>query len=236
MVQVHTYRLAPTALIPNSPRPLLHYKRALASSPDTGVCDAAAAWALFTDNGWRVSWIFRYGQTQASHFHSQAHECMAVLSGTATIRFGEGDTSPDLAASTFGGAREGGGVELHAEAGDVFVIPAGVAHKTFDARPEADFVLLSPGRGRGIEAEDPRGALAGVQLSGFTMLGAYASGEWDFVKAGGEYERVWSVPKPAADPVFGGGEEGLCRLWLGSDAAADVEMIILPRVGLGQGS
>lgn len=227
MAEIRKYHLVPTGLIPNSPRPLLHYKNVLATREETQTCDPAAAWSLFTGNGWNVSWIFRYGWTQASHYHSQAHECMAVLSGTATIRFGVADTSDDLRASTTGPAREEGGVELRAEAGDVFVIPAGVAHKTYDAKPEGEFALLTPGRGRGIEAEDPGRVLEGLELTGFTMLGAYASGEWDFVKGGGDYEKVWAVPKPMADPVFGRGEQGLCRAWPGTDRDADVEVVKL---------
>src|SRR5690606_2222723 len=158
-------------------------------------------------NGWRVEWIFRYGPTQLSHFHSPAHECMAVLSGSATIRFGAGDTSPDLQDNTWGNRFESSGVEVKAEAGDVFVVPAGVAHKTSDAAPDASFALRTPGDGHGIMAEDPRTALADIELSGFTMLGAYSGGDWDFVTRGGDYERAWAVPKPELDPVFGRSEE-----------------------------
>ncbi|KAL4942416.1 hypothetical protein BDV06DRAFT_192166 [Aspergillus oleicola] len=220
MVEVREYRLPPTNLIPNSPRPLLHYKCVLSRKPDSSHCSPTEVWDLFTQNGWNVQWIFRYGPTQLSHFHSRAHECMTVLSGTATIRFGVGDTSDDLDANTHGNAWENGGVELHAEAGDVFVIPAGVAQKTHHTAPQAEFKLLTPGSGHGIEAEDPRRALDKIQLSGFTMMGAYSGGEWDFVKSGGEFERVWAVPKPKDDPVFGRSEQGLCRTWPGSDIDA----------------
>ncbi|KAL4928539.1 cupin domain-containing protein [Aspergillus undulatus] len=217
MVQVKQYHLAPTNLIPNSPRPLLHYKNVLAKRADSFRCSPVEVYDYFTKNGWNVHWIFRYGPTQLSHYHSRAHECMAVLTGTATIRFGVGDTSENLEENTHGSAWEDGGIEVQAEAGDVFVIPAGVAHKTYDTAPKAAFKLMTPGTGHGIEAEDPRRALDDVQLSGFTMMGAYTGGDWDFVKSGGEFERVWSVPKPKADPVFGRSEQGLCRTWRGSD-------------------
>ena len=150
MVEVRKYHLFPTDLIPNSPRPLLHYKDVLPRSPDNQRCDPAEVWNMFHGNRWRVSWIFRYGPTQFSHYHSQAHECMAVLSGTATIRFGVADTSEDLDANTYGQAWEDGGIELTAKAGDVFVIPAGIAHKTYNTKPEAKFQLLTPGTGHGI--------------------------------------------------------------------------------------
>ncbi|KAL3475513.1 hypothetical protein BJX99DRAFT_259283 [Aspergillus californicus] len=216
MVEIKQYHLHPTDQIPNSPRPLLHYKNALPRNPSTTHVNPVQVWDLFTKNEWAVSWIFRYGHTQLSHFHSQAHETMAVLSGTATIRFGVADTSDDLERNTHGEAWEDGSIELAAEAGDVFVIPAGVAHKTYDAKPEAEFRLLTPGEGHGIEAEDPRRILGEIELSGFTMMGAYSGGRWDFVTGGGNYERVWGVPKPGLDPVFGRGEEGLVRTWRGS--------------------
>ncbi|KAI9044820.1 uncharacterized protein KD926_010992 [Aspergillus affinis] len=92
---------------------------------------------------------------------------------------------------------EKGGVLLEAEAGDVFIIPAGVAHKTHNTKPEAEFALLSPGTGHGIEA---------------------SGGDWDFVATGGDFERVWSVPKPRYDSVLGSSERGLCKTWRGSDS------------------
>ena len=221
MVEIRKYHLPPTELIPNSPRPLLHYKSAIPAKPGSTHRDAVGVYDTFTQNGWRVAWIFRYGQTQLSHFHSRAHECMAVLSGSATIRFGAGDTSADLQENTYGDAFEESGVEVTAEAGDVFVIPAGVAHKSYNTKPEASFTLLTPGDGHGIEAEDPRKALGDIELSGFTMLGAYNGGDWDFVTGGGNYERAWAVPKPEFDPVFGGMEEGLERLWPGGGSKSE---------------
>lgn len=213
MAEVKKYYLSPTALIPNSPNPLLHYPRLLTSAD----CHPAKVQDIFSRNGWKTQWIWRYGPTQTSHYHSKAHECMAVLSGSAIIRFGVADTSPDLEANTHGSGKEDGGVELHAEVGDVFVIPAGVSHKTFDTLPAAEMKLLTPGDGHRIEAEDVNQALKEVETSGFTMLGAYPrDGIWDFAIGGehsGEFEKVWSVPKPESDPVLGRAESGLCGLW-----------------------
>lgn len=121
---------------------------------------------------------------------------MAVLSGTAKIRFSVADNSEDLDENTNGSGWEDGGVALKAEAGDVFVIPAGVAHKTYSTKPVTKFKLLTPGTGHRIEAQDVQEALAKIELTGYTMLGAYCGGDWDFVKSGGDYEKVWSVPKP----------------------------------------
>ncbi|KAL6920659.1 hypothetical protein ACHAPO_004658 [Fusarium lateritium] len=224
MSNMKQYHLLPTDLVPNSPRPLLHYKNVLAKRQGTTHCDPAKVWDMFTKNGWDVEWIFRYPQTQLSHFHSEAHECMAVLSGTATIRFGVGDTSEDLQENTYGSSWENGGIELQAEAGDVFVIPAGVAHKTYNTKPEAEFKLMSPGVGHGIEADDPRQALSEIELSGYTMMGAYNGGNWDFVKSGGDYGKSWRVRKPKYDPVFGE-VDGLVKSWPGDDKDPDLEIV-----------
>ncbi|KAK5110833.1 hypothetical protein LTR62_005544 [Meristemomyces frigidus] len=216
MPQVKSYKLNPTPLIPNSPYPLLHYPGLLADKADR---NAAKVYDLLTANGWTPQWIYRYGSTQTSHYHSHAHECMAVLTGHATIRFGVADTSDDLEASTNGSSHEDGGVEVEARAGDVFLIPAGVSHKTHHTLPAADFKLLTPGDGHHIDAENPRQALSEIELDGFTMLGAYPAGSaWDSCSGGehaGKLEResVWSVPKPQLDPVLGDAEEGTRRLW-----------------------
>ncbi|KAK4501385.1 hypothetical protein PRZ48_007194 [Zasmidium cellare] len=214
MVQVKAYKLPPTTLIPNSPYPLLHYQ-GLLSGDDL---KPSQIHEKFDTNGWKTHWIFRYGPTQQSHYHSGAHECMAVLTGTATIRFGVADTTDDLEESTYGSGHETGGVEIHAKAGDVFILPAGTAHKTHDTTP-AEFALLTPGKAKGIEADDPKKALSEIKLDGFTMMGAYPKGSlWDFAVGqeddGKHFGEVWSVPKPERDPLLGGAREGLVGLWV----------------------
>ena len=211
MVQVKSFQLPPTSLIPNSSRPLLHYPGFLSSDEKKITVEA---YDLFSQNGWQTQWIYRYGPTQPSHYHSKVHECMAVLSGSATIRFGVADTVTDQDEG-----KEDGGIEVLAQAGDVFVLPAGVAHKTFNTGPSSSFKLLTPGDGHHIAAEDPRQALLNTTLSGFTMMGAYPKegGAWDFAEGGehkGDYERIWSVAKPENDPLLGKAEEGLCGQWI----------------------
>jgi len=83
---------------------------------------------------------------------------MTVLTGSATIRFGVADTEPPSmggdsnAAKDAGGdePREEGGVEVQANAGDVFILPAGTAHKTFNVTEGSTFKLLTPGDGHWI--------------------------------------------------------------------------------------
>lgn len=228
MVEVKKYHLPPTDLIPNSPHPLLHYPGLL---DHLQISDRSPekVHKLFHSNGWQTQWIFRYGPTQRAHYHSQAHEAMAVLSGTATIRFGVADTSSSLANANKAqketdhpaDGHEEGGVEVAAKAGDVFVLPAGTAHKTFDTTP-GEFTLLTPGDGHNVvQAEDLRAVSESVTAGGgFTMMGAYPAdgGAWDYAVGGErgkgkEYEEVWAVPTPAKDPVLGTAEEGICGQW-----------------------
>lgn len=224
MAEVKKYHLPPTSKIPNSPFPLLHYPGFFPSPTSRA---PAAVHDAFAANGWQVQWIFRYGPTQQSHYHSAAHECMAVLSGEATIRFGVADDEPG--GGDGGGGDAGGndssntrGIEVHARAGDVFVLPAGLAHKTFHPVPsDSTFKLLTPGDGHHhVHGAGDAGAgtgLADVELSGFTMIGAYPVGaKWDFAVGGeheGRYQEVWSVPRPERDPVLGTDPAGLTGLW-----------------------
>lgn len=219
MAAPQKYFFPPTALIPNSPYPLLYYPGFLLKEVQVSPNFAATTcYHLFNRNGWTAQWIFRYGPSQPSHYHSSVHECMAVLTGSARIRFGVADTTTDLEKNTHGTGSEEGGIEIVAKAGDVFVIPAGVAHKTFETKPEADFQLLTPGQGRGIEAEDKHGVIAELDLSGFTMIGAYPVGnrEWNFARGGedaGNFEAVWTTSMPVKDPILGEAESGLLGVW-----------------------
>lgn len=200
--------------MPNSPNPLLRYPGLLQREAHHTLANIHN---IFESNGWQTQWIFRYGPTQESHYHSSAHEAMVVLSGTATIRFGVADTVSNLEENTHGEGKEPGGIEIQANQGDVFILPAGVAHKTFDTSPEDSFALLTPGEAKGIAAGDIGETLNRIELSGFTMMGAYPQGsKWDF-ETGTEdhehFEKTWNVPKPMRDPVLGDSFEGLCGLW-----------------------
>lgn len=207
MSEVDTYHLPPTGLVPNNPLPVLHYKALLLNE---GRCSAARAHSLFTKNDWHTQWINRYGPTQPAHYHAGTHECMAVLCGSATIRFGSADADDADA-----------GIEISANVGDVFILPAGVSHKTFNPVPnDSEFALLTPGEGHGVavdEGQDVIEVLDGIELSGFCMIGAYPrGGAWDFAEGGehvGEFEKVWAVPKPRLDPVMGESMKGLCGCW-----------------------
>lgn len=94
--------------------PLLH--RAALTDPT-----ASAFERLFAGNGWSNSW--RNGVFDWHHFHTNTHEVLGCHAGSATIRFG-------------GSAGE----DHHLSAGDVVVIPAGLAHCLIEASP--DFAVV----------------------------------------------------------------------------------------------
>src|SRR5882724_9070342 len=93
--------------VPNNPHlPLAVYRAPLQLGGDP----AAAFEALFSGNGWSSSW--RNGIFRHHHLHATAHEVLGIARGEAQVRFG-GATGPLLTV----------------RAGDVVVIPAGVAHR-----------------------------------------------------------------------------------------------------------
>jgi len=124
---------------------------------------------VFTANGWGGGW--RNGIYGFHHYHSSAHEVLGVYRGSARVQLG--------------GER---GITVHIAAGDVVVIPAGVAHKNLGASLD------------------------------FAVVGAYPDGQrWDMNsgKAGerpGADKRIARVALPRRDPVHGAGGP-LLELW-----------------------
>ncbi|KAL5116301.1 hypothetical protein ACEQ8H_005759 [Pleosporales sp. CAS-2024a] len=234
-VKANTYQLPPTTLIPNSPHPLIHYPGLLNSLVTAPDFSTTSIFDLFLSHGWQTQWIARYGPDIQSHYHSTTHECMAVISGgCATIRFGVADQA-DWKHGLLGigdrGAGESGGIDIQARVGDVFIIPAGVAHKTFAPHPPTQELAFHqpPDVEQGkadehLDAESVRRHrefFSSVPLEGeFMMMGAYPrGGVWDF-KIGGEHGggregSVWAVGMPGEDPVLGESAEGLLGLWHG---------------------
>jgi uncharacterized protein YjlB len=95
--------------IPNNPRlpVLLHRGVVPPGAPE-------AAEALFRGHGWRPAW--RNGIHAWHHYHSNAHEALAIVAGEVRVMLG-GE----------------GGVTLDLAAGDVAVLPAGTGHRNLGA-------------------------------------------------------------------------------------------------------
>ncbi len=117
--KVSAHLLKDDGVIPNNARlPLLLYQSAL----DLPNSDAASAIEqLLSANQWGGSW--RNGIYTYHHYHSTAHEVLAIFSGSATVQLG-GES----------------GITLKLQRGDVVIIPAGVAHKNLGS--SADFRIV----------------------------------------------------------------------------------------------
>ena len=153
-------------IFPNSSLPLLFYRHAIT----TEAKDPASIFEeRFAENDWTNSW--RNGVYSFSHYHSTSHEVLGVYSGTAILRVG-GDR----------------GKNIEVRAGDVIVIPAGVAHQNIGASHD------------------------------FGVVGAYPDGhEWDLLRGlPGERPKadhnIAALPVPQNDPIYGA-EGRLRRIW-----------------------
>lgn len=146
---------------PNSRLPVLLYRAALPP-------DAAAMEQTFAVSGWGNGW--RNGIYCFHHFHSVAHEVLGIAAGRVTVRFG-------------GPA----GVDAELTAGDVVVIPSGVAH--FNAGDDGNLLVV----------------------------GAYPGGaRYDTLRGNaGEYvdaaQRSAAVPVPERGPLLG--RDVLRQIW-----------------------
>ncbi len=165
---IETYRFTDDGIVPNNPAlPLVVYRGALPAAGDR----ASACERMFAQHGWPDSW--RNGIYGHHHYHSTAHEVLGIARGNATVRLG-GE----------------GGQTVELNAGDVVVIPAGVAHK----REAASSDLL--------------------------VIGAYPLGQHpDICRVEpAAHDRalaaIAAVPLPEADPVTGRADP-LLECWRG---------------------
>ncbi|QOS82442.1 cupin domain-containing protein [Paenibacillus sp. JNUCC31] len=98
-------------VIPNHPSlPVLLYK-------GTWATDFSRAETMLNRNGWGNSWI--NGVFDYHHYHSNAHEVLAVVSGFVQL--------------ILGGEK---GQKVYLQTGDVVVLPAGTGHKRLEASPD----------------------------------------------------------------------------------------------------
>ena len=157
IVQPEQFRFDDDGVFPNSVLPLLVYRKALRAD---GRDPASLLEERFANNDWCNSW--RNGVYSFAHYHSNTHEILGVYCGAATLGLGGDD---------------GRNVEIHA--GDVIVIPAGVAHQNIGASDD------------------------------FSVVGAYPGGrQWDLLRGlPGERpkadENIAALPMPENDPIYG---------------------------------
>jgi len=118
-----TLHLTDDGIFPNSVFPALVYEGAI----DLPISDpAAAVESLFAEHQWVPAW--RDGIYDHHHYHSNTHEVLGVYRGHARILLG-GEN----------------GVIVSVQAGDVVVIPAGVAHRCVEASRDFACVGAYPG-------------------------------------------------------------------------------------------
>jgi uncharacterized protein YjlB len=122
---VETHPIPANGRLPNNPHlPLLVYRGVLDLAGDP----AAGCEALFARHGWPGAW--RNGIFGHDHFHATMHEVLGIVRGRVRVLFG-GD----------------GALETEVAAGDVVVIPAGVAHRNLGASRDLLVVGAYPGGG-----------------------------------------------------------------------------------------
>ncbi len=163
MTEPLTFLFQDDGAFPNSSLKLVVYRNAVPADP-------AAIETIFAANRWPPAW--RNGVYTFHHFHSTAHEVLGIASGEVAVLFG----GP-------------GGQVLTVRAGDVVVIPAGVAH--FNHGQSADLLIVGAYPDNACNPDLRRGKPA---------------------EHGACLHRVQAVPRPPADPVQGPGGP-LTTLW-----------------------
>jgi len=160
------FYLEETPEFPNSRLPVVLYRLALDLSP---FFKGQHIKTRFAHNQWTNAWdagIFTY-----HHYHSTSHEVLGFYKGGTIVQLG----GPE-------------GPQVSVKAGDVLVIPAGVAHKNLGRESQVG------------------------------CIGAYPDGRDFDINTGkpgerpGTDQRIAVLPVPEADPVYGPGM-GICRLW-----------------------
>ena len=165
LMQPEHYHFQDDGYIPNSRFPVLLYRNAF-----TARSNAGAAWLekRFATNNWTNSW--RNGVYAYHHYHSTSHEVLGVYAGSARLQLG-GEQ----------------GQQVHVQAGDILVIPAGVGHKNLGSEQLGIVGAYPEGRhwdvNRGLPNERPQAD-----------------------------QNIAALPIPATDPLLGPGQ-GVPTLW-----------------------
>src|SRR5205823_12076938 len=139
IVQPEQLHFNDDGIYPGSVLPVLLYRAAITADAQ----DRASVFERgFAQNDWRNSW--RNGVYSFAHYHSTTHEVLGAYDGATTLRLG---------------GEHGKNVKVHA--GDIIVIPAGVAHQNIGGGTDFAVVGAYPdGREwdllRGLRGERPK--------------------------------------------------------------------------------
>jgi uncharacterized protein YjlB len=165
--EVTVLRFRDDGKVPNSEFPALVYRGAFEPGLDREALSEAAE-----RNGWYLDWMEPDAVFLFTHFHGTAHEALVVMAHHADLRLGGEEGQP-----------------LAVRAGDVVLIPAGVAHQRVSGHDEA-----------------------------FVVAGLYPRGQtWDLLRQNpADYEaakkNIPALPLPSADPIYGA-DGPLLRYW-----------------------
>ncbi|KAF2193524.1 hypothetical protein K469DRAFT_691090 [Zopfia rhizophila CBS 207.26] len=170
--------LSSTPHVPNSKLPILVYRGVLQGFSADGMLEHIQSNEWIKGGQWKAYAV--------AHFHSNVHECYAVIKGKSTYQLGKSPIDAEVDEE----GRENG-MKLKVAEGDVFVLPAGVSHCSIESEGDYEFIGLYP---KGSPAWD--------------MNYCKETPEETKVKA----VDCSKVPVPDLDPVFG--KSGpLPRLW-----------------------
>ncbi|MCC5889630.1 MAG: cupin domain-containing protein [Alkalibacterium sp.] len=110
---------------PNHPLPVIYYPQALKKMLENSSNGGEDVKAFFKENGYSNGWI--NGIHDYHHYHSNTHEVLGCVSGTAVVQLG-GPHSDEVTVTK----------------GDVILLPAGVAHKRLGASKDFSVVGAYP--------------------------------------------------------------------------------------------
>lgn len=118
---------------PNNILPVLYYEDVL-SDALTEDFTTDNVLEFFENNGYTHGWI--NGILDRHHFHSNAHEALAVTKGEVTVQLGGQN-----------------GEMMTLRKGDVVLLPAGTAHKRLDGTENFEIVGAYPSNGENFDMQ-----------------------------------------------------------------------------------
>ncbi|KAJ3528284.1 hypothetical protein NM208_g10273 [Fusarium decemcellulare] len=172
----------PTAHCPNNVLPVLVYRGVLPEPHNE-----ASTTELLESHGWGT-----WGTIVTKHFHPNTHECYGVFQGESELIFGAG-----------GADDEDAGVKCHVGAGDVIVVPAGVAHASVSDQDKT-------------KDKSEKYRYIGVYPEGAPKWRS-EFGKVPLVEKQELLDEISEVPVPSQDPVVGHGGP-LSQIWAAARA------------------